>query len=94
MKSCFELSPEKCRSFNYDKSSGSCQLLYMDGTATFRPHVKLGTDLYDMHCLASEGCTSKDDALFSRYLHTQQKGIAAKQYKVRFTGFSPFSEAF
>ncbi|GMT28150.1 hypothetical protein PFISCL1PPCAC_19447 [Pristionchus fissidentatus] len=84
MKKCFELSPEKCRSFNFEKSSSTCHLLYLDGTNTLRPHVRLGTDLYDMHCLAVENdCTvNKDEALFSRHLHTRQRGIAAKEYKV------------
>ncbi|GMR53423.1 hypothetical protein PMAYCL1PPCAC_23618 [Pristionchus mayeri] len=84
MKTCFSLSPEKCRSFNYEKSASSCHLLYLDGTNTLRPHVRVGTDLYDMHCLAVEKDCSvdKSDALFSRQLHTRQRGIAARSYKV------------
>ncbi|KIH46283.1 PAN domain protein [Ancylostoma duodenale] len=88
MKKCSETAPEKCRSFNYDKQSGTCNLLYLDGKSTLRPQIRQGTDLYDMHCLAAmplvEGDCSinKDDALFSRYLHTKQRGIASKTYKV------------
>lgn len=48
---CYELSPEKCRSFNFDKESGLCNLLYLDGKTTLRPQIKQGIDLYDMHCL-------------------------------------------
>ncbi|VDO67327.1 unnamed protein product [Heligmosomoides polygyrus] len=84
MKKCFGTTPEKCRSFNYDKRTGACNLLYLDSMTTLRPHIRQGTDLYDMHCLAVEADCSinKDDALFSRYLHTKQRGIASKSYKV------------
>ncbi|KAK6730984.1 hypothetical protein RB195_007449 [Necator americanus] len=84
MKKCSETSPEKCRSFNFDKHTNTCNLLYLDGKSTLRPQIRQGTDLYDMHCLAVEGDCSinKDEALFSRYLHTKQRGIASKTYKV------------
>uniref|UniRef100_A0A7I4XSG9 PAN-1 domain containing protein n=1 Tax=Haemonchus contortus TaxID=6289 RepID=A0A7I4XSG9_HAECO len=84
MKKCFGTAPEKCRSFNYDKQAGTCSLLYLDSMSTLRPQIRQGTDLYDLHCLAVEGDCSinKDDALFSRYLHTKQRGIASKTYKV------------
>uniref|UniRef100_A0A0K0CUG2 PAN domain protein n=1 Tax=Angiostrongylus cantonensis TaxID=6313 RepID=A0A0K0CUG2_ANGCA len=88
IKKCFGSSPEKCRSFNYDKRSGICNLLYLDSMNTLRPRIRHGTDFYEMHCLAAmplvEGdCSAnKDDALFSRYLHTKQRGIASKTYKV------------
>ncbi|UMM11457.1 hypothetical protein L5515_000736 [Caenorhabditis briggsae] len=85
---CFGLAPEKCRSFNYDKKTKSCDLLYLDGHNTLQPQVRQGVDLYDLHCLAAlplveNDCSAnKDDALFSRYLHTKQRGIPAKSYKV------------
>ncbi|PIO70567.1 PAN domain protein [Teladorsagia circumcincta] len=88
VKECFGTSPDKCRSFNYDKQAGTCNLLYLDSMATLRPQIRQGTDLYDLRCLADmplvEGDCSinKDDALFSRYLHTKQRGIASKTYKV------------
>ncbi|VDM57639.1 unnamed protein product [Angiostrongylus costaricensis] len=88
IKKCFGSSPEKCRSFNYDKRSGICNLLYLDSMNTLRPRIRQGTDFYEMHCLAAmplvEGdCSAnKDDVLFSRYLHTKQRGIASKTYKV------------
>ncbi|CAI5440355.1 unnamed protein product [Caenorhabditis angaria] len=82
--SCANLAPEKCRSFNFDKKSKSCDLLYLDGHNTLQPQVRQGVDLYDLHCLAVENdCSAnKDDALFSRYLHTRQRGIPSKSYKV------------
>ncbi|CAB3407396.1 unnamed protein product [Caenorhabditis bovis] len=88
MAKCFALAPEKCRSFNYDKKAATCDLLYLDGYNTLRPQVRQGTDLYDLHCLAAlplveNDCSAnKDDALFSRYLHTKQRGIPSKSYKI------------
>ncbi|CAI4221215.1 unnamed protein product [Auanema sp. JU1783] len=84
MKKCFEMAPEKCRSFNFDKKTGTCDLLYLDGKTTLRPAVRQGTDLYDLHCLAVEAecSTKKEDALFSRYLYTKQHGIPSKTYKI------------
>ncbi|PIO54786.1 hypothetical protein TELCIR_23841, partial [Teladorsagia circumcincta] len=49
---CFGTSPDKCRSFNYDKQAGTCNLLYLDSMATLRPQIRQGTDLYDLRCLA------------------------------------------
>lgn len=51
---CYELAPEKCRSFNFDKQTSECDLLYVDGKTTLRPSVRAGVDLYDLHCLAGE----------------------------------------
>lgn len=51
---CFGLAPEKCRSFNYDKKTKSCDLLYLDGHNTLQPQVRQGVDLYDLHCLAGK----------------------------------------
>ncbi|KJH51707.1 PAN domain protein [Dictyocaulus viviparus] len=88
VKKCFDAAPEKCRSFNFDKRSGVCNLLYLDSVNTLRPQIRQGTDLYEMHCLAAmplvegECSNNKDEALFSRYLHTKQRGIASKTYKV------------
>ncbi|CAI4231348.1 unnamed protein product [Auanema sp. JU1783] len=84
MKKCFEMAPEKCRSFNFDKKSQTCDLLYLDGQTNLKPQIRHGTDLYDLHCLAVEAecSTQKTDALFSRYPHTKQKGIPSKTYKI------------
>jgi hypothetical protein len=57
-KKCYSMAPEKCRSFNYDKESKLCNLMYLDGKTTLRPQVKSGIDLYDMHCLTSEFISS------------------------------------
>uniref|UniRef100_A0A9J2P8T1 ZP domain-containing protein n=1 Tax=Ascaris lumbricoides TaxID=6252 RepID=A0A9J2P8T1_ASCLU len=67
---CYELAPEKCRSFNFDKQTSECDLLYVDGKTTLRPSVRAGVDLYDLHCLAdSKDCSpNKDGAVYSRYL--------------------------
>uniref|UniRef100_A0A0N4ZNC4 Apple domain-containing protein n=1 Tax=Parastrongyloides trichosuri TaxID=131310 RepID=A0A0N4ZNC4_PARTI len=68
---CIELSPEKCRSFNYEKSTGLCNLLYLDGKTTLKPFVKNGFDLIDMQCLSTEkDCSAKKD------------GVATKREKV------------
>ncbi|CAJ0574391.1 unnamed protein product, partial [Mesorhabditis spiculigera] len=88
MLSCMSLAPEKCRSFNFDKATGRCDLMYLDGKSTLRPVVRQGVDLYDTHCLAvqplveGQCAVDRKDALFSRVLHTKQRGIAAKDYKV------------
>uniref|UniRef100_A0A915CUF9 Apple domain-containing protein n=1 Tax=Ditylenchus dipsaci TaxID=166011 RepID=A0A915CUF9_9BILA len=86
MIKCFSLAPEKCRSFNFDKAAKMCNMLYLDGKTTLRPQVKQGVDLYDLHCLqgpaASVQCLNKDDALFSRYLYTQQAGLPSKELTV------------
>ncbi|KAI6210434.1 hypothetical protein M3Y96_00327600 [Aphelenchoides besseyi] len=83
-RKCYELAPEKCRSFNYDKESKLCNLLYLDGKTTLRPQVKTGVDLYDLHCLTppTGQCQNRDGAVFSRYLYTKQPGIAAKEQSV------------
>ncbi|KAI6242498.1 hypothetical protein M3Y99_00216100 [Aphelenchoides fujianensis] len=86
MTKCYELAPEKCRAFNFDKESKLCNLLYLDGRSTLRPQVKTGVDLYDLHCLTppptASSCNAKDGALFSRYLYTKQAGIATKEQSV------------
>ncbi|CAD5208767.1 unnamed protein product [Bursaphelenchus xylophilus] len=83
-KKCFGLAPEKCRSFNYDKDSKLCNLLYLDGKTTLRPQVKSGVDLYDLHCLspAPASCQAKDGAQFSRYLYTKQPGLPSQQLDI------------
>ncbi|CAD5206096.1 unnamed protein product [Bursaphelenchus okinawaensis] len=83
-KKCFGMAPEKCRSFNYDKDSKLCNLLYLDGKTTLRPQVKSGVDLYDLHCLspAPTSCQAKDPAQFSRYLYTKQPGLPTEELSV------------
>ena len=54
MTKCYAMAPEKCRSFNFDKQGGVCNLMYLDGKSTLRPQVKQGIDLYDLHCLQGE----------------------------------------
>jgi len=39
-KKCFEHAPDKCRSFNFDKQAGNCNLLYLDGQGSLRPEQK------------------------------------------------------
>lgn len=48
---CYEMAPEKCRAFNFNKQTSNCDLLYVDGKTTLRPAVSSGIDLYDLHCL-------------------------------------------
>ncbi|KAI1711166.1 PAN domain-containing protein [Ditylenchus destructor] len=82
MSKCFSMAPEKCRSFNFDKSGNICNLLYLDGKTTLRPQVKQGTDLYDLHCLkGTSNCLNKDGAMFSRYLYTKQPGLPHAEHK-------------
>ncbi|KAI3420261.1 hypothetical protein GPALN_003577 [Globodera pallida] len=77
---CAAHSPDKCRSFNYDKSSGICNLLYLDGRGSLRPEPKAQVDLYDLHCLESTpegqsvGCVDAEGAAFSRHLYSQWVG--------------------
>lgn len=82
---CVEHAPDKCRSFNFDKSSGVCNLLYLDGRGSLRPEPKALIDLYDVHCLndpqqqhladaapiGSTSCVDPDGAIFSRHLYTR-----------------------
>ncbi|KAF7633918.1 hypothetical protein Mgra_00006655 [Meloidogyne graminicola] len=74
-KKCFEHFPDKCRSFNFDKNSGNCNLLYLDGQGSLRPEQKTQTDLYDIHCLSDSSkfeninhspsaCVDPEGALF------------------------------
>uniref|UniRef100_A0A7E4VYW4 ZP domain-containing protein n=1 Tax=Panagrellus redivivus TaxID=6233 RepID=A0A7E4VYW4_PANRE len=82
---CVALAPEKCRSFNFDKSTELCNLLYLDGKTTLRPVVKKGIDLVDMHCLAAPtDCplAAKEGAQYSRYLYTKQTGLSSQEYPV------------
>ncbi|KAH7723892.1 PAN domain-containing protein [Aphelenchoides avenae] len=82
---CYGMSPEKCRSFNYDKDGSVCNLLYLDSKTTLRPQVKQGIDHYDLHCLGpakGSSCLNKDGALYSRYLYTKQQGLPAKEFSV------------
>ncbi|KAL3125932.1 hypothetical protein niasHT_009461 [Heterodera trifolii] len=77
---CAAHSPDKCRSFNFDKSSGICNLLYLDGRGSLRPEPKGQVDLYDLHCLEtspegqSMGCVDPEGAAFSRHLYSQWVG--------------------
>uniref|UniRef100_A0A1I8A5G4 ZP domain-containing protein n=1 Tax=Steinernema glaseri TaxID=37863 RepID=A0A1I8A5G4_9BILA len=81
---CFVSAPEKCRSFNFDKKTSRCNLLYLDGKTTVRPQAKTGIDLYDLHCLAvpNDCSINKDGALYSRYLHTKQAGLPLEELKL------------
>ncbi|KAK0425130.1 hypothetical protein QR680_009048 [Steinernema hermaphroditum] len=81
---CFVSAPEKCRSFNFDKKTSRCNLLYLDGKTTVRPQAKTGVDLYDLHCLAvpSDCSLNQDGALYSRYLHTKQAGLPLEELKL------------
>ncbi|VDM45224.1 unnamed protein product [Toxocara canis] len=80
---CYELAPEKCRSFNFDKQTSECDLLYVDGKTTLRASIRTGVDLYDLHCLAdSKDCSiNKDGTLYSRYLYSKQGGIPTAQHQ-------------
>ncbi|TKR93560.1 hypothetical protein L596_007987 [Steinernema carpocapsae] len=81
---CFVSAPEKCRSFNFDKKAGKCNLLYLDGKTTVRPQAKSGVDLYDLHCLSvPKDCSiNQDGALYSRYLFTKQGGLPLEELKL------------
>ncbi|VDK45945.1 unnamed protein product [Anisakis simplex] len=83
LNKCYELSPDKCRSFNFDKQTSECDLLYVDGKTTLRPFVRPGVDLYDLHCLAdATDCSlNKDGAVYSRYLYSKQTGIPTAQHQ-------------
>ncbi|VDN03622.1 unnamed protein product [Thelazia callipaeda] len=82
MAKCYEMAPEKCRSFNYDKQTTDCDLLYVDGKTTLRPVVRSGIDLYDLHCLAEKKicATQKDGTQFSRHLYSRHDGIPFEHY--------------
>uniref|UniRef100_A0AAF5DBQ1 Guanylate cyclase domain-containing protein n=2 Tax=Strongyloides stercoralis TaxID=6248 RepID=A0AAF5DBQ1_STRER len=84
MEKCNQLHPEKCRSFNFEKSSGLCNLLYLDGKNTLKPFIKNGFDLVDLQCLSTKkDCsTKKNDINFVKYLYSQQPGIPTKTEKV------------
>nr|CAD2172337.1 unnamed protein product [Meloidogyne enterolobii] len=83
-KKCFEHAPDKCRSFNFDKQAGNCNLLYLDGQGSLRPEQKTQFDLYDVHCLSGtsqllgenskhspSACVDPEGAIFSRFLYTR-----------------------
>uniref|UniRef100_A0A158Q7Z5 PAN domain protein n=1 Tax=Elaeophora elaphi TaxID=1147741 RepID=A0A158Q7Z5_9BILA len=72
MTKCYEMAPEKCRAFNFDKQTSDCDLLYVDGKTTLRPAVHAGIDLYDLHCLdQTKICAQQSDSTrFSRYLYS------------------------
>uniref|UniRef100_A0A1I8BYM1 PAN domain protein n=1 Tax=Meloidogyne hapla TaxID=6305 RepID=A0A1I8BYM1_MELHA len=83
-KKCFEHAPDKCRSFNFDKQAGNCNLLYLDGQGSLRPEQKTQFDLYDVHCLSGNSqllgentrhspsaCVDPEGAIFSRFLYTR-----------------------
>uniref|UniRef100_A0A0K0EZ99 No mechanoreceptor potential A (inferred by orthology to a D. melanogaster protein) n=1 Tax=Strongyloides venezuelensis TaxID=75913 RepID=A0A0K0EZ99_STRVS len=84
MDKCNELYPEKCRSFNFEKSSGLCNLLYLDGKSTLKPFIKNGFDLVDLQCLSTkDDCSTKKDGItYAKYLYSQQPGIPTKTEKV------------
>uniref|UniRef100_A0AC35U0W2 Major sperm protein n=1 Tax=Rhabditophanes sp. KR3021 TaxID=114890 RepID=A0AC35U0W2_9BILA len=84
MSKCLALAPEKCRSFNFEKKTGLCNLLYLDGKTTLRPYVKSGFDLIDLQCLSTQPDCSpgKSGVIYTKYLYSQQSGLATKTEKV------------
>ncbi|VDK88808.1 unnamed protein product [Litomosoides sigmodontis] len=83
MTKCYEMAPEKCRAFNFDKQTSDCDLLYVDGKTTLRPAVHSGVDLYDLHCLdQTKICSQQSDAArFSRYLYSVYDAIPSQFYE-------------
>ncbi|KAM3721511.1 Uncharacterized protein ACO02O_09298 [Dirofilaria immitis] len=83
MTKCYEMAPEKCRAFNFDKQTSDCDLLYVDGKTTLRPAVHSGIDLYDLHCLnQTKICSLQNDVTrFSRYLYSIYDAIPSQFYE-------------
>ncbi|OZC08932.1 hypothetical protein X798_04019 [Onchocerca flexuosa] len=80
---CYEMAPEKCRAFNFNKQTSDCDLLYVDGKTTLRPAVSSGIDLYDLHCLDQTKICSQqnDETRFSRYLYSIYDAIPSQTYE-------------
>uniref|UniRef100_A0AAF5Q1K6 PAN domain-containing protein n=1 Tax=Wuchereria bancrofti TaxID=6293 RepID=A0AAF5Q1K6_WUCBA len=83
MTKCYEMAPEKCRAFNFDKQTSDCDLLYVDGKTTLRPAVHSGIDLYDLHCLEqTKVCAQKSNVTrFSRYLYSIYDAVPSQFYE-------------
>ncbi|EFO25782.2 PAN domain-containing protein [Loa loa] len=83
MIKCYEMTPEKCRAFNFDKQTSDCDLLYVDGKTTLRPTVHSGIDLYDLHCLdQTKVCAQQNDVTrFSRYLYSIYDAVPSQFYE-------------